>query len=356
MLTLRCFCIRESAATTRSLLSSPIARPNVARHFTDIIAAAGMQQQTCTPSPQKTSVMQKEKDSSSFDIGMLIAFHNVVVHVLALTSSVLFGNGDVGLFVLQSRDLLEDVIRAFIVRYGIGYIYQQQSSALSSKKKRKLVDYDRERASKCVRSDWFCPYPRFDDRQFERTFRLTRSMVERLVCSLADYDSFWLSSVDCCGRMTIDPIVKFLAAQKMICFGVSFLAFKDYFQMGESTARLCLEKFTRGIVKCTAISELYLRAPTKSDARRIVSLHKKVYRIDGCLGSLDVTKIHWSACPVAASTNNSPQGMLGPPPSLPKHRQPVCPGQRLEGRSPGHKRVAPLQRAQTPPPFLCAHA
>jgi len=85
----------------------------------------------------------------------------------------------------------------------------------------------------------------------------------------------------------------------MICFGVSFSAFKDYFQMGESTARLCLEKFTRGIVKCTAISELYLRAPTKSDARRIVSLHKKVYGIDGCLGSLDVTKIHWSACPVA---------------------------------------------------------
>ena len=77
-------------------------------------------------------------------------------------------------------------------------------------------------------------------------------MVERLVCSLADYDSFWLSSVDCCGRMSIDPIVKFLAAQKMICFGVSFSAFKDYFQMGESTARLCLEKFTRGIVKCTA--------------------------------------------------------------------------------------------------------
>jgi hypothetical protein len=28
-------------------------------------------------------------------------------------------------------------------------------------------------------------------------------------------------------------------------------------------------------------------------------LHKKVYGIDGCLGCLDVTKIHWSACPVA---------------------------------------------------------
>ena len=43
----------------------------------------------------------------------------------------------------------------------------------------------------------------------------------------------------------------------------------------------------------------YLRSPGKSDAKRVVSIHKKVYSIDGCLGSLDVTKINWSACPVA---------------------------------------------------------
>eukprot|EP00804_Cyclotella_cryptica_P020934 CCRYP_009261-RA/>CCRYP_009261-RA protein AED:0.36 eAED:0.33 QI:11/0/0/1/0/0/2/0/81 len=45
--------------------------------------------------------------------------------------------------------------------------------------------------------------------------------------------------------------------------------------MGESTARLCLRKLTK------------------------VALHKKVYGIDGCMGCLDVTKIHWGACPVA---------------------------------------------------------
>ena len=81
------------------------------------------------------------KHSGSFDIGMLIAYHNVLVHVFALTSSVLFHkNRDVGSFVLQSRDILEDVIRAFIDQYDIGYIYQQHSSVLSSKKKRKLVN------------------------------------------------------------------------------------------------------------------------------------------------------------------------------------------------------------------------
>eukprot|EP00804_Cyclotella_cryptica_P002567 CCRYP_010403-RA/>CCRYP_010403-RA protein AED:0.35 eAED:0.35 QI:0/-1/0/1/-1/1/1/0/153 len=85
----------------------------------------------------------------------------------------------------------------------------------------------------------------------------------------------------------------------MICYGVSYSTFKDCFQMGESTARLCLQKLTRGIVKCPSISAIYLRAPTKSDAKKVVALHRKVYGVDGCLGCLDVTKIHWSACPVA---------------------------------------------------------
>ncbi len=76
------------------------------------------------------------------------------------------------------------------------------------------------------------------------------------------------------------PIVKFLAAMKLICYGVSFSTFKDYDQMGESTERLCLEKLCQGIIKCPAISE-YLRSPTDSDIKRIIKLCKNVYGIDG---------------------------------------------------------------------------
>ena len=78
--------------------------------------------------------------------------------------------------------------------------------------------------------------PRFDDRQFERTFQLKRRMVEDLLNKLASHDPFWTECRHCCGELSISPHVKFLAAQKMICYGVSFSAFKDYFQMGESTA------------------------------------------------------------------------------------------------------------------------
>ena len=92
-------------------------------------------------------------------------------------------------------------------------------------------------------------------------------MAEDILSNLANHDPFWTRTIDCCGKLSIDPIVKFLSAMKLICYGVSFSAFKDYYQMRESTARLCLEKLCQGIVDCSVISEKDLRFPSKSDAK-----------------------------------------------------------------------------------------
>ncbi len=240
------------------------------------------------------------KNISSPDVSCLTAFYNAIIRAWVLTAVALADNERNPSHIMPSRDALEALVEEFIKKYDVGYILRDASPADTlPNKKRKMVDYDRLRASQCVRSDWYSPYPRFDDRQFERTFHIKRSMVESILSKLVETDSFWVQSIDCCGRESIDPIVKFLGAQKLICFGVSFSAFKNYFQMGESTARLCLRKLTKGIVLCSSISDYYLRTPSKSDARKIVALHKKVYGIDGCMGCLDVTKIHWGACPVA---------------------------------------------------------
>ena len=137
-----------------------------------------------------------------FDIGTFTALHNAIVHVCILAAVFLVNNGHDGLLYLPSRDVLEEITDEFIEQYDIGYIHQHQiSTETPTKRKRKMVDYDQERASKCVRSDWFYCLPRFNDRQFEHTFHLKRSMVENIVSSLADFDPFWLSSIDCCGRM-----------------------------------------------------------------------------------------------------------------------------------------------------------
>jgi hypothetical protein len=124
-------------------------------------------------------------------------------------------------------------------------------------------------------------------------------MVDYIIGHLTNQDSFWTQTIDRVGKLSIHPHVKFLAAQKMICYGISFTAFQDYFQMGESTAQRCVQMLGMGIVNFTEIAELYLRSPTKSDARRIVQLHKEMHGIDGMLGSLDVTKVVWENCPLA---------------------------------------------------------
>ena len=56
-------------------------------------------------------------------------------------------------------------------------------------------------------------------------------------------------------------------------------------------------KNSHKILSNPQISDYYLRSPPKSDAHRIMVLQKKMHGIYGWVGSLDVTKIHWAACP-----------------------------------------------------------
>jgi hypothetical protein len=112
-----------------------------------------------------------------------------------------------------------------------------------------------------------------------------------------DEPSFWTNSIDCCGRMAIRPETKFLAALKTICYGVSFSAFQSYFQMGETTARECVSKLSRGIVNNQQIRDTYLRLMNKSDARRVSKLHSEKHGINGMLGSLDCMHVRWDNCP-----------------------------------------------------------
>ena len=69
--------------------------------------------------------------------------------------------------------------------------------------------------------------------------------------------------------------------------------------MGDTTLRRCLSKLKMGMVCCRDLANIYLRKPTKSDARNIVDLHQMVHSIPRMMGSLDVTEVHWKNCPTA---------------------------------------------------------
>ncbi|KAL7531915.1 hypothetical protein ACHAWF_003956 [Thalassiosira exigua] len=72
-----------------------------------------------------------------------------------------------------------------------------------------------------------------------------------------------------------------------------------YYQMGESTDREAVSELSRGIINSPEIRDVYVRDMTKSDARRVVALHKEMHDIDGMFGSLDVTKVQRENCPTA---------------------------------------------------------
>lgn len=116
-------------------------------------------------------------------------------------------------------------------------------------RKKKYIRYDRERAQQCVMQDYLGPTPIFDDRQFEQIFCITRSMYERIRCFCCSTDSFFTAGFDCTGRHAIYTDVKILAALKKMAYGVSGSAFRDYFQMGESTVELCCERLAKVLIR-----------------------------------------------------------------------------------------------------------
>ena len=229
-------------------------------------------------------------------IPIVTCFRAFLLRAMAATISVVAVSSSSTPAFLPPDDIIEEMIDEIAESYGMDALlntWKRQRTGASNDsmvvhKKRQMIKYDRVRARQCVMADWMGPTPLFDGKQFERTFRLRRSMVESIVCHLANHDSFWTSTRNALGFLSIDPLVKFVAAQKLICYGSSFSAFKDYCQMGESTARLCMSKLCRGIVECDEISAYYLRTPSQRDARYICNLHKRVHGVDGLLGFLDV--------------------------------------------------------------------
>ncbi|MGH7954363.1 MAG: hypothetical protein ACREOZ_00205 [Gloeomargaritales cyanobacterium] len=166
-------------------------------------------------------------------------------------------------------------------------------------RKKRYICYDRDRAMESVESDYLGPRPTFDDKQFQRTFRISKTKCEMILASLAVNDPFFRETNDCTGRKSIAPQVKLLSALRYLAYGTSHNSFVDYFQMGESTACLCAKKVARGIVNHIDLEAKYNRAMTKEDARRLSHLHHDVHGVAGMIGSLDCMHVSWKNCPVA---------------------------------------------------------
>ena len=160
--------------------------------------------------------------------------------------------------------------------------------------------YDWRRARQCIYDDyWGAPTPRFNDKQFERVFRVTRSIADRLLQVCALRDKFFRENEDIHGNPCIDPKAKLLMGLKVLAYGVSPSAFIDYFQMGLTTGNACVKKLVNIISSEPSLRNEFLRKMTRDDAKRISDMHYEKHGVRGMIGSLDCMHVFWRCCPVA---------------------------------------------------------
>ena len=169
-----------------------------------------------------------------------------------------------------------------------------------AKKKRRACKHDHERAWMCIQQDYLGPSPVFTDKQFEEVYRLTKGSVEKLINACCTYEPgyFGVDRKDACGKPAIHVECKVLGILKCIAFGCSGVAFHDYHQMARNIFTTNLKAFFRAILADPRLREKYLWAPTRTDAHRVVALHKKKHKVNGLLGGIDCLHLMWKNCPV----------------------------------------------------------
>jgi hypothetical protein len=119
--------------------------------------------------------------------------------------------------------------------------------------------WDRDRARECIMEDYLGNVPRFNDAGFKRMFHVSRQKYDELRSILCNPDPFFRDSIDARNWRSISIDAKILIFLKYISYGTAINAFRDSFQMGESTSRLCVKHFARGVLRCDALHDKYFR-------------------------------------------------------------------------------------------------
>jgi Plant transposon protein len=162
----------------------------------------------------------------------------------------------------------------------------------------KKTKYKYQRARDCLYEDYLGPDPLFE-KYFERVFRVTRRIVERLIQICGNGSGFFRHSRNkVTGEPGIYPECKVLIALKQLAYGTSSTAFMDYYQMSDTTARKSLKLFCE-IISKSELKDVYRRRMTKADARRVSQLHEANFGVSGCVGCLDCFHVYWRLCPTS---------------------------------------------------------
>ncbi|XP_033145261.1 uncharacterized protein LOC117133357 [Brassica rapa] len=163
-------------------------------------------------------------------------------------------------------------------------------------KKRAYIERDREQGHIQLWNDYFHENPTYPPVMFRRRFRMNKPLFLRIVDRLTTEVPYFQQRRNAHGRYGLSPLQKCTAAIRMLAYGQSGDTYDEYLRLGESTALLCLEHFTNGIVQLFGVE--YLRTPTPEDLQRLLDIGEK-RGFPGMIGSIDCMHWQWKNCPTA---------------------------------------------------------
>lgn len=165
-----------------------------------------------------------------------------------------------------------------------------------------VINRDREGAHARLYNDYFADNPLYNEAMFRRKFRMSRSLLVRIVDAVKEHDDYFVQRRDATGRTGLSPLQKVTSAIHVLTRGLLPDANDEYVKLSESSAIKSLKRFCSAIIEI--FSTQYLRAPTSSDIARLLYIGEQ-HGFPGMLGSLGCMHWKWQNCPTGWSSSRS---------------------------------------------------
>ncbi|RAW33846.1 hypothetical protein PC110_g9827 [Phytophthora cactorum] len=143
-------------------------------------------------------------------------------------------------------------------------------------------------------AQYFCDDPIYDERDFRRRFRMPKSLFWRVFNAVASADPYFEHRRDATGKWGIQPLVKVIAALRVLANALPADAIDEIFGMAESTVCETIHHFADALDR--QFSGQYLRQPNEEDVQRLVQRNAERGFI-GMLFSIDCMHWEWKSCP-----------------------------------------------------------
>ena len=136
----------------------------------------------------------------------------------------------------------------------------------------------------------------YNEESFERRFGGPRPVIMRVFNTVKGIDPFILKTNRATRLPGIRPIVRLVAAMRMLVYGDCADQLDEHLQISESVANENLRAFCKAVVDM--FKDEYLnQCPTAADKARVLALNKK-RGFPGLFASWDCKHYFWKNCPM----------------------------------------------------------